>query len=117
MADKKDIWLNSAVTPRLLGSEYIGDYNDALQELRKVASKMAPEGRLVTFVSSSSEKFRPIEKLAANLAMSKTIYNERSITSNPEIGVELSSIIEHVNAINKIIDKRKAKLKGSKKKG
>ena len=41
--------------------------------------------------------------------MSKTIYNERSITTNPEFGIELAEILKLVNELNKIIDKRKTK--------
>lgn len=111
MADKKNIWLNSAVSNRLRGSEFAEEYEEALENLREVASKMAPEGRLVTFLSTDNEKFRPMEKLAANLAMSKKYYNDRSISTNPEIGIELSEIINLTNQINKIIDKRKAKIK------
>lgn len=105
----KDIWLNAALSSKLIGSEFTDDYNKAVEELREVASKMAPGGRLVTFISTESDKFRPIEKLAANLAMSKTIYNERSITTNPEFGIELAEILKLVNELNKIIDKRKTK--------
>lgn len=108
MADK-NIWLNSALSSKLVGSEFTEDYNKAVENLREVASKMAPGGRLVTFISTESDKFRPIEKLAANLAMSKTIYNERSITTNPEFGIELAEILKLVNDLNKIIDKRKEK--------
>lgn len=105
----KSIWLNSALSSKLVGSEFTEDYNKAVENLREVASKMAPGGRLVTFISTESDKFRPIEKLAANLAMSKTIYNERSITTNPEFGIELAEILKLVNELNKIIDKRKEK--------
>lgn len=110
MNDKNNIWLNSALSSKLVGSEFTEDYNKAVESLREVASKMAPGGRLVTFVSTESDKFRPIEKLAANLAMSKTIYNERSITTNPEISIELAEIIRLCNELNKVIDKRKSKL-------
>ncbi len=111
--ENNGIWLNAALSSKLIGSEFTDDYNQAIEELRKVASKMAPGGRLVTFVSTEGDKFRPIEKLAANLAMSKTIYNERSITTNPEFSIELAEILKLVNELNKIIDKRKTKLSGN----
>jgi hypothetical protein len=116
MADNNnEIWLSSAISTRLLGSNAIAEYNEALKTFVKVANKAAPGGRLVTFLSSDSEKFRPIDKLAANIALSKTIYNEKAITTNPEIGIELSELLGHINAINKIIDKRKDRSKGPKK--
>lgn len=116
MADNNEkIWLSSAISTRLLGSSAIAEYNEALKVLTKVAEKAAPGGRLVAFLSSDNEKFRPIDKLAANIALSKTIYNERAITTNPEIGIELSELLGHINAINKIIDKRKDRSKGPKK--
>ena len=105
------IWLNSAVSSRLLSHENLGEYKEALNELRDVANKVAPEGRLVTFLVPKAEKFRPFDKMAANLAMSKTFYNERALTTDPEIGIELAQVLEHVNAINKIMDKRKLKQK------
>lgn len=111
MADKKDIWLNSAISPRLFGQEGLDDYNEALSKLREAAAVIAPDGRLVTFVTTQRDKFSPIDKLAANLAMSKSIYNERSLTSDPSIGVELAEILTHVKAINNIIDKRKKQRK------
>jgi len=108
MADNTErVWLNSSISTRLLGNESLEDYSSKLEELREAATQVAPEGRLVTFLTSKGEKFRPMEKLVANIAISRNLYNERTITSNPEISIELAEIITHVNAINKIIDKRK----------
>jgi hypothetical protein len=109
--EKEEIWLTSAISTKLLGDSAIVDYNVALKALRESAQKAAPGGRLVTFLSNGSDKFRPIDKLASNIALSKTIYNERALTTNPEIGLELSELLVHVNAINKIIDKRREKTK------
>jgi hypothetical protein len=116
MTDNTRVWLNSAISTRLLGNESLDNYSKELEKLREVASQVAPEGRLVTFLASKSEKFRPMEKLVANIAISKTLYNERAITSNPEISIELGELIKHVNEINKIIDKRKAKNKPKRRK-
>jgi hypothetical protein len=107
----EELWLTSAISTKLLGDSAIVDYNVALKALRESAQKAAPGGRLVTFLSNGSDKFRPIDKLASNIALSKTIYNERALTTNPEIGLELSELLVHVNAINKIIDKRREKTK------
>ena len=107
--NSKEVWFNSSVTAKVSGSEHIGEYEKALKSLRDIATKIAPEGRLVVALSASNEKFRPIEKLMANLAMTKTIYGEMAITKNAEVAKELGEIIDLVDQVNKIIDKRKAK--------
>ena len=107
--EENKIWTNSAISEKLTGKEGFTEYKEALTNLSNVASVLAPGGRLIAIISSESEKFRPIEKMAANIALSKRLYNERAITTNPEIGMELARILELTNEFNKIIDSRKKK--------
>jgi len=107
--NKKQVWLNSAVSPMLTGKEELTDYGKKVQELRAVAETLAPAGRLVIFLSSEKEKYFKFEKLVSNLAISKNIYNERGFMADPTLAEEFSAIAEHINAINSIIDKRKQK--------
>lgn len=109
MADNanKEVWFNSSATQKVSGSEYFKDYEGALKALRDIATKVAPEGRLVTFLSASTEKFRPMEKLAANLAIAKNMYNETTISRNAEVAKELGEVIDLVDKLNKIFDNRK----------
>jgi len=107
--ENKKVWLNSTISPMLAGKEELSNYGKKVQELRTVAEEVAPAGRLVIFLSSEKEKYFKFEKLVANLAISKTIYNERGFMKDPTLAEEFSAIAEHISAINNIIDKRKQK--------
>jgi len=112
MAEKKkqSLWLDSTVSSRLFTKrEELAEYNQALKDLKVKAEELAPGGRLVVHVVTESEKFGEIEKAVANVASMKKYYNENSIMQNPEIALELSKISEHINAVNKIIEKRRKK--------
>ena len=111
MAEKKDtrVWLNSVISPMLVAKDGVSEYGDKLQELRTVAETIAPSGRLVCFLSSEKEKFFKYEKLIANLAAMRSIYNEGGFMRDPTLAEEFSEISKHIKAINSIIDKRKSK--------
>ena len=107
--NKNRVWLNSSISPTLAAKEELSEYGNKVQELRNTAEKLAPAGRLVVFLSSEKEKYFKFEKLVANLAISKNIYNERGFMTDPTLAEEFSNIAEHITAINSIIDKRKQK--------
>jgi len=103
-----EIWVNFSLSQKLKGKDTEA-FDNKLNALKESASDIAPNGRLVLFLSSEKEKFSPIDKLAANLVLSRKIYNEKSFLRDPSISREFSELAEHINAINKIIDKRKKK--------
>lgn len=108
MADKK-VWLDSIVSSRLYGKEELSVYGKKVNELKEIAEEIAPDGRLVVYLTTSSEKFKPIDKAVANIASMKKYYNENTIATNPEVAIELSKIIGLLNDANKIIAKRRKK--------
>jgi len=108
MAENK-LWLDSIVSSRLYGKEELSEYGKKVNELKDLAEEISPAGRLIVFLTTSSEKFKPADKAVANIASMKKFYNENTISSNPEIAIELSKLVEHINDINKIIDKRRKK--------
>jgi len=109
-----EAWLNLSLSQKLVGRD-MTVINKNVAELKNSVSEFAPNGRLVVFISSEREKFSPIEKVVSNLALAGKIYNQSNFMRDPSVAVEFSEIAEHINAINKIMDKRKKR--GGKKHG
>jgi len=112
--ENKDIWLNISYSPKLIAKDHEA-VEESIQNLKKTASELAPSGRIVLFISSEKDKFSTLDKGASNLVLIRKFYNERTFMKDPSVASEFSEIIEHLKAINKIIDKRKNKKNTNKK--
>lgn len=112
---KPVIWSDYSISSKLLGNEYYNEFKDKLNELMEIANKMAPEGRFVMSLSTKDEKFRDLEVLASNAIIAKKIFNERSIMSNPANATEFGSLLVKVRDINTFLDKKKRKIRESRK--
>jgi len=107
------IWFGLSLSPKFIGTE-IDSFLDKIEKLKESANNLDNSGRLLVFMSSARDKFSPIDKLVANLIAVRKIYNERNFMKDPAIAMEFAEIANHINAINKIVEKRKSKKRGKK---
>lgn len=92
---------------RLVGNLYLEEFREKVEELKDLASKLAPGGELVISVVTSGERFRPVERAMVNLTYMKRVYNERTLMAKPELANELGRIASVLKQFNDIVNKRR----------
>lgn len=110
------MWSDYAISTKLIGHEHYAEFVEKLNELIAIGDKLAPEGRFSLAISSKDEKFRDIDMLVSNGVLSKKVYNEKSIMSNPENATEYASLLLSAKSFNAILDKKRKKIKESRNK-
>lgn len=93
---------------RLVGNLYLEEFKEKVEELKDLASKLAPGGELVISIVTSGERFRPVERAMVNLTYMKRLYNERSLMAKPELANELGRIATTLKQFNETVSKRRS---------
>jgi hypothetical protein len=93
---------------RLIGNLYLEEFKEKVEELKDLASKLAPGGELVVSVVTNGERFRPVERAMVNLTYMKRLYNERTLMAKPELANELGRVASILKQFNDMVNKRRA---------
>jgi hypothetical protein len=93
---------------RLIGNLYLEEFKEKVEELKDLASKLAPGGELVVSVVTNGERFRPVERAMVNLTYMKRLYNERTLMAKPELANELGRVASVLKQFNDMVNKRRA---------
>ena len=109
MADKKTNWVNLFISPRISTTQGTGVelFKEQIESLVDRVEEVNPEGRVVVSIFHRVERFRPLSNVMGNLVFAERYYPNAIAFGNAEVAKEWSDILEHINAINKIIDKRR----------
>jgi len=110
MANKENNnWVNLFVSPRISTTQGTGValFREEINKLVEKADEVNPEGRIVVSIFHKVERFRPIANGIGNLVFAERYYPNAIAFGNAEVAKEWSDILEHINEINKIIDKRR----------
>lgn len=99
--------LEFSFSDRLIGNPYLDEFREKVEELRDLASKLAPQGELVVSIVPNAERFRPISRALVNLVRMKRLYNERALMARPELAQELSKVATVIKQLNATVDKRR----------
>ena len=93
---------------RLIGNLYLEEFKEKVEELKDLASKLAPGGELVVSVVTNGERFSPVERAMVNLTYMKRLYNERTLMAKPELANELGRVASILKQFNDMVNKRRA---------
>ncbi len=109
MANKRTNWVNLFVSPRISTTQGVGAevLKEEIEALVDKVEEVNPEGRVVISVFHRVERFRPLANVMANMVFAERYYPNAIAFGNAEVAKEWSDILEHINAINKIVDKRR----------
>jgi len=115
---KRTNWVNVFVSPRISTSQGVGVnlFQEEIEELVNKAEEVNPDGRIVVSIFHKVERFRPLSNAMANLVFAERYYPNAIAFGNAEVAKEWSDVLEHLNAINKIVEKRR-KIYNQRKKG
>ena len=101
--------LKSFLSRRLVGRGKISEYGDKIKSLTQTAEELSPDGGLYVLLLDKSEMFLPSMKLVRDLIDFDSMYSNRALQTNPELGEEFSEIAKHIKAIESIVSKRRKK--------
>ena len=107
--ENKKNWVDVFVSPRISTTQGVGVnlFKDKINELVNTSEEVNPEGRIVITIFHKIERFRPLANAIGNLSFAERYYPNAIAFGNAEVTKEWSDILDHLNAINKIIGKRK----------
>ena len=102
-------WVNVFVSPRISTTQGTGIelFKEEINQIIEKADEVNPEGRIVISIFHRVERFRPLTNGIANLVFAEKYYPNAIAFGNAEVAKEWSDILEHINEINKIIDRRR----------
>lgn len=118
MTNTENNWVNIFISPRISTTQGTGVelFKEEIDGLVKKADEVNPDGRVIVSIFHKVERFRPLANGIGNLVFAERYYPNAIAFGNAEVAKEWSDILEHINEINKIINKRR-KIYAQSKKG
>ena len=104
------IKVKSNLSRRLIGRGKVSEYGNQVKKLAEIAGELSPEGGLYILLLDKSEMYLPSTKLIRDLMDLDSMYSNRALQANPELGEEFSEIAKHIKAIEGIVSKRRKKI-------
>lgn len=109
MADKRTTWVDLFVSSRISTTEGTGIelLREEIDNLVNKSEEVNPEGKVVISIFHKVERIRPISNVMTNLNFAERYYPNAIAFGNAEVSREWIDLLGHIEAINKIISKRR----------